>query len=318
MKYSIITPVYNREDCLLRCLESVERNLSNDYEIEHLIVDDGSADRSPGIARHYAESHPHARFFQFDKNRGTNAARNHAIANATGVFCIILDSDDYFKDDALSFINGVVSKTDYKAYMFAPDDMTAYYRKNRIIRGRESAELNFGNFLRGEIGGDFIHCIRTDILKRNPFDEYLRTYEGVFFLRFFKEAQKMLFTNHVVTIRERSRADSVTRMMIASNRKAIRKGYKANCLRYVWFENDYLSLKETGAITNLLNDLLFQSMLLSERGDSKKWFDKIEELNLEFIPKNRKLYKFHLGGLYFLMMKTYFILKYNILNKRLK
>lgn len=318
MKYSIITPVYNREDCLMRCLESVERNLSQDYEIEHLVVDDGSADKSHIIAQKYAETHPHVKLFGFPKNRGTNAARNQAIANATGDFCIILDSDDYFKDDAVSFINSIVSNTNYKAYMFAPDDMTEYYKNNPVIEGRTSAELTFNNFLKGEIGGDFIHCINTGILQRHPFDENLRTYEGVFFLLFFKEAQKMLFTNYVVTIRERSRNDSVTRSMIASNRNALTKSYQANVLRYGWFIRDYLSLNQHSSIANLLNNLLFQSMLLGDRKESKIWHKKIAELNLTCSGKNRILYKYNLGGLYFLLMKLYFMFKYNLLKRRLE
>ena len=46
MKYSIITPVYNRSDCISRCIESVVRNekRKDEYEIEHIIVDDGSSD----------------------------------------------------------------------------------------------------------------------------------------------------------------------------------------------------------------------------------------------------------------------------------
>ena len=79
MKYSIITPVYNRADCVARCLDSVIRNLQWGVELEHIVVDDGSHDETPKIVQNYADKHPHIKFIPFSQNRGTNAARNAAM-----------------------------------------------------------------------------------------------------------------------------------------------------------------------------------------------------------------------------------------------
>lgn len=49
--------------------------------------------------------------------------------------------------------------------MFAPDDMVEYYSGNYLLSGKYSVRLSFSNFLRNELGGDFIHCISTEILK---------------------------------------------------------------------------------------------------------------------------------------------------------
>ena len=81
MKYSIITPVFNREDCVARCLDSVVENLKWGIELEHIVVDDGSHDSTANIVQRYAMKYPHIHFIKFDKNRGTNAARNAAIAS---------------------------------------------------------------------------------------------------------------------------------------------------------------------------------------------------------------------------------------------
>ena len=51
---SVIIPVYNAEEYLVDCLESVKRNVSN-LESEVLLIDDGSTDNSSAIARLYAE-----------------------------------------------------------------------------------------------------------------------------------------------------------------------------------------------------------------------------------------------------------------------
>lgn len=317
MKYSIITPVYNREDCIARCLESVVRNLKPGIEIEHIVVDDGSHDKTAEVVREYAKKYKHILFVQFPENRGTNAARNAAIKAAKGDFCILLDSDDYFVDDAVGFINSIVSASRYKAYMFAPDDMVEYYSGNYLLSGKYSVRLFFSNFLRNELGGDFIHCISTEILKNNLFDEKLRVFEAVFFLMFFKEAQTMLFTNRVVTIRERSRGDSVTRTMIASNKETIKKYYQANHLRYRWFLEDYIQLGEFNSLTTLLNGQLYYSLLLQKRDKAIEWRNELKKRNLPINTKNQILFKLRLGGTLLLSFKFYFALKYKILKSKL-
>ena len=67
MKYSIITPVYNRADCVARCLDSVIRNLQWGVELEHIVVDDGSHDETPKIVQNYADKHPHIKFTHFHR-----------------------------------------------------------------------------------------------------------------------------------------------------------------------------------------------------------------------------------------------------------
>ena len=55
-KFSIITPVYNRADCIIRCMNSVTRQ---NGEIEHWIVDDGSTDGTLQVIQEYASLHSH-------------------------------------------------------------------------------------------------------------------------------------------------------------------------------------------------------------------------------------------------------------------
>lgn len=245
MKYSIITPVYNRADCVARCLDSVIRNLQWGVELEHIVVDDGSHDETPKIVQNYADKHPHIKFIPFSQNRGTNAARNAAIAAATGEYCIILDSDDYFVDEAINFINSIASNQKYMHYCFAADDMVEYYQSCSLLMGKQKAELTFENFLFEEVTGDFVHCIKTETLQKYPFDEDLRIYEGVFFKRFYREAQKILYTNRIVTIRERNRTDSVTRNVFEMIENRLQRGFFLNnCLLSGMVRNSRKSPKE--------------------------------------------------------------------------
>lgn len=319
ISYSIITPVYNRADCIMRCLESVDRAiglLNGMCNVEHIVVDDGSTDTTCNVVEKFAKSHPYLTFVKFECNRGTNAARNEAIRRANGVWCIILDSDDYFVDGALQTIIQVMTeRPGYKHYMFAPDDMQSYYMENLIIRGAKQKVLLFPDFLNGHIEGDFIHVCNTEILRKYPFDEQLRIYEGIFFLLFYRDAQQMLFTNQVVTIRERSRADSVTRKVIRTNKEVIKRAILSQELMLRYFENDLVKMGMDSRLHSIKIALYENYLLLSE-------YSKIAQLNVEFFRSMKEhilhaLCSLHLGTWYRLLLKVYLIWKYEIMKKKL-
>lgn len=213
------------------------------WQVEHIVVDDGSSDATYNIVEKYAEYHPYVVFVKFPQNRGTNAARNEAIRRARGKWCIILDSDDYFVDDALLTISKTMKEhPQYKHYMFAPDDMQVYFQESPIIKGATQKVLLYPDFLNGYIGGDFIHVCNTQILRNHPFDERLRIYEGLFFLMFYRDAKQMLFTNKVVTIRERNREDSVSKDFLRISDAVIKRTILSNVLFLKEFESDLVSL----------------------------------------------------------------------------
>ena len=129
------------------------------------------SDATASIVKSYSEQYKHVKFIKFRKNRGTNAARNTAISVATGKWIIILDSDDYFVDNAIEIIDTVVSNNKYKEYMFAADDMLEIYNKTPLLSGKSQVVLKYKDFLAEDVKGDFIHVIDSEIMKRNPFNE---------------------------------------------------------------------------------------------------------------------------------------------------
>lgn len=89
---SLITPVYNGEKYLARCLDSLR---AQDYpRLEFIVVDDGSTDRTPQILADYAARDPRLRIFR-QKNSGQGAARNRALQQCRGEFIGFADADDY-------------------------------------------------------------------------------------------------------------------------------------------------------------------------------------------------------------------------------
>ena len=326
MKYSIITPVFNREDCISRCIESVMKQVkkckSGGVNIEHIIVNDGSKDLTDEICRGYARYNDYIKYISFTENKGTNAARNATIQTATGDFCIILDSDDYFVDNAILTINQTVtSHPEYRHFMFAPNDVD--YSKS-CLAGCKEKELTFPDFLSGRITTGFIHCIRTDIMKHHPFDDGVRIHEGPFFLSFYKEAQKMLFTDKVVTIRERGRSDSVTLDTVRTKRELIERGIKANEILLLRFGNDMKQYDCTKMLSIVYTYLYDNYLLLSQYvkvANLKKMF-KEKYTNYVYVSRKLKileiLSQLRLGWLYRCLLLFYLTIKYRIFKVKME
>lgn len=98
MMFSIIVPIYNVEKYLPECIESVQHQNFDSYEL--ILVDDGSPDRCPEICEKYAEKDEHIVVIH-KKNGGLSAARNTGIKIAKGDYIIFLDGDDALNESAL-------------------------------------------------------------------------------------------------------------------------------------------------------------------------------------------------------------------------
>lgn len=98
MKFSIIVPIYKVEKYLPQCIESVQNQSYNDYEL--ILVDDGSPDQCPKICEEYAKNDIHIQVIH-KQNGGLSAARNTGITAAKGDYIIFLDGDDCLNDNSL-------------------------------------------------------------------------------------------------------------------------------------------------------------------------------------------------------------------------
>ena len=96
---SVITPVYNVEKYIDRTLGSVFAQTYKDIEI--VLVDDQSKDKSAEIIKHYQESHSEIVYFLQPKNMGAGHARNKALELARGQYVAFLDADDIWKSEKI-------------------------------------------------------------------------------------------------------------------------------------------------------------------------------------------------------------------------
>jgi len=88
---SIITPVYNGQDFLDRCIKSVLAQTYENWEL--LLIDDGSSDNSVQIIENYLEDN-RIKLLRNESNSGIPTTRNKGIENSTGEFIALLDQDD--------------------------------------------------------------------------------------------------------------------------------------------------------------------------------------------------------------------------------
>lgn len=104
-KISVIIPVYNVANYIVRCIESVIKQDTEKVQIECILIDDCSPDDSIEIAKKFLDSYEGSVRFLFiyhEKNLGQSAARNNGIRSASGDYLFFLDSDDRLETDAFS------------------------------------------------------------------------------------------------------------------------------------------------------------------------------------------------------------------------
>ena len=101
MKLSVIVPVYQVEATLDRCVASIVGQTFSDLEV--ILVDDGSSDRSPQLCDEWAAKDSRVRVIH-KTNGGLSDARNAGLDVATGDFVTFVDSDDYLEHSGVSRI----------------------------------------------------------------------------------------------------------------------------------------------------------------------------------------------------------------------
>lgn len=97
-KVSVVVPIYNVEEYLERCIESLVKQTLEDIEI--ILVNDGSRDKSGTIAQEFQKKYQDKIKYVEKENGGLSDARNYGMKYATGEYIAFLDSDDYIEKNA--------------------------------------------------------------------------------------------------------------------------------------------------------------------------------------------------------------------------
>ena len=98
---SIIIPIYNVENYLRQCLDSIMSQTHQNFEC--LLINDGSPDNSADICREYVEKDSRFKYFE-KENGGVSSARNLGIECSRGEYITFIDSDDWVDSDYLEVL----------------------------------------------------------------------------------------------------------------------------------------------------------------------------------------------------------------------
>ena len=129
MKYSVIVPIYNAEETIERCVESLCLASNNRNDIEVLLINDGSVDDSGVKCQQCAKQQKTVKYFE-KTNGGVSSARNYGLEKAIGEYCLFVDSDDYVMADYFEKVDILLADYDYDFIVFG----VTFYRMGDIAR----------------------------------------------------------------------------------------------------------------------------------------------------------------------------------------
>ena len=168
MKLSIIIPMYNAENYIIRCLSSIEIDLKNNPEYYELIlVNDGSIDSTENVVKDYISKNSDIDIlYLFTENKGVSHARNLGLRNVKGDYVYFLDSDDYVSDNFLSSILDEI-------FVSSPDLIVTSYKRFKnstsvlFINDHRSHECFFTDYIDDKYNVNMCTLVfRLDNIKR--------------------------------------------------------------------------------------------------------------------------------------------------------
>ena len=198
---SVIVPIYNREECLKRCIESIRNQTYQNLEI--ILVDDGSMDNSPEICDDYLKVDSRIKVVH-KKNGGLSSARNAGMQIATGEYVTFVDSDDYIEIQVYEILIKEIEakKCDIITMNFqdVEDDGTILNCKKipEEYLGTHNSEWYFQKMCERKVSESVCFKIfKMDFIKNKTFDETKTNEDFLFMSNLLLEDANICITNHV-------------------------------------------------------------------------------------------------------------------------
>lgn len=218
VKVSVIVPIYNAEQYLEQCLDSIVSQTLKDIEI--ILIDDGSTDGSAEICKKYLAD---SRVSYYRKeNEGLAAARDDGMMRANGEYIGFVDSDDWLKPEMYEKMHAAAKSNDSdivfcncqqneNGHVFTPEMPTGAYDREAIkkeILPKTLAYIGKNGSKRALRWSNCLRIYKTEILHKNniKFDRRLRrsqdlqlTYEATLVAQNYYYIGEPLYHNRVVS-----------------------------------------------------------------------------------------------------------------------
>lgn len=199
-KISVIVPIYNAQKWLSLCIKSILRQSYKNLEI--ILVDDGSTDKSPGICDRF-EKKDERIIVIHNSNGGVSAARNAGLDKASGEYICFVDSDDYLPENAIEImcVKMRTNQLDYcngAAFCLNPVHNQRFKAISGVTAQRNDTET-WCRFLDQQEWGPWAKLFKNSIIRENglrfPLD--VKYGEDTIFVSTY-----LFFCNRVMTIDE--------------------------------------------------------------------------------------------------------------------
>lgn len=183
---SVIVPAFNAEKTIGRCLESILNQTYKDLEI--LVIDDCSKDRTVEICQEYAKSDARLKVIQLLENKGVSNARNVGLGSIKGEFFTFVDSDDYLCPDMYQKLieTGQAEAADIVFCKYNLIDWNGNKKENkdkRLDQFVKSKDISLFFAEQESVMGVVWRCLfRKEIFKDIRFDTNLSVAEDLMYL----------------------------------------------------------------------------------------------------------------------------------------
>lgn len=132
---SIIIPIYNCEEFVANCIEHIQIQSYNQLEI--ILIDDGSTDKSGDICDKYAEKDKRIKVIHID-NGGVSNARNIGIEHANGTYIQFVDGDDFIKENMTESLVKAMESNESDMVVCGYERVTKYITRKEKFRNKPS------------------------------------------------------------------------------------------------------------------------------------------------------------------------------------
>ena len=273
---SVIVPVYNVEEYIEKCLDSIINQTYKNLQI--IIVDDGSPDNSGKICDEYAKKDNRITVLH-KENGGVSFARNIGLQNATGNWITFVDSDDWIENDYIEQLLKIAKQDN------ADVVLCGYNRVNKVSKqdinatgGKDTFSLSeyLIKTLNPQTGFGFCHMklIKKDCIQNLRFDENLVVGEDALFnMQLSKNIKKAVFYKKAL-YNYRNNSNSVVKRYDDNYAKKYLESMK-NCKEYITSDYTDSKIKQ-----NYYNYVAYHAMLVA--------------VNYCFHPENKNKHKIKL------------------------
>lgn len=303
-KISVIVPVYNAENYLVKCVESLLKQTYSNLEV--VLIDDGSKDGSGKLCDEIAEKDSRVVVCHQD-NAGVSVARNNGIKIASGQYIGFCDADDFVDVDMYETLYNSIKKNDSDIAMVS----LSVHRLNGDIAkafgsGKEMTvfkEEAIKHFLLDDMFcySGYCHLIRSDICKSVHFQVGRKMHEDRY------------FTFEILTkIEKASIVDECKYHYVLHPESATMKPFGEERLDVVYFADkilgyikvNYPNLQELAEINRMKACVDVYKLIIKEPGAEKKYKAIMKNMHREIL--NSKCFK----GLPMVRKTEIYLLKY--------